>query len=358
MDLGDAPKRSISRHGPSPDHGSLRMNERPLAPCSPVSIVILGVDNLESSLHFYRDLIGLSASLAVVWSGREFEELWHLPNGATARAVFLYSGPDPVGRILLLEFDSVPRKALRAKKPPRAYGLFNLNFYTSDILSDTERFRGLGYEFWSDPVAHKFTPDVGEPIEVVFEGPDGVVINLVELATADTNTQIGKMRAFVESFGRTSTGFTPVVTTASCMKSISEARVFYETVLGMSVQIDQVLDSENYRKFQRVPAGGRTHVTFMKGNHMFGKIAMSEPLNYDVPDLTPDAVAPNIGYLAQAFLVPDMTVSEEACRALEVEVYSPRMDIEIPGLGLVHTMIVRNPGSGALQQFLQTGAGG
>lgn len=330
------------------------MKEHSVAACSPVSVVIVGVDKLESSLHFYRDLIGLAAGEAVVWSGGAFEELWHLPRGATAKAVFLHAGPDPVGRILLLEFDSAQRNVLRAEKPPRAYGLFNLNFYTSDIVSDTKEFRRLGYEFWSDPVAHKFTPDVGEPIEVVFEGPDGVVINLVELATADTNTQIGKMRAFVESFGRTPTGFTPVVTTASCMKSISKARVFYETVLGMSVQIDQVLDSENYRRFQRVPVGGRTHVTFMRGNHMFGKIAMSEPLNYDVPDLTPDAVAPNIGYLAQAFLVPDMAASAGACEALGVEVYSTRMDIDIPGLGLCHTMIVRNPGSGALQQFLQS----
>lgn len=331
------------------------MKEHSLAACCPVSVVILGVDKLESSLHFYGDLIGLSASDAVVWSGGAFEKLWHLPQGATAKAVLLHAGPDPVGRILLLEFDSAQRKLLRADRPPRAYGLFNLNFYTSDILSDAKKFRHLGYEFWSDPVAHRFTPEIGEPIEVVFEGPDGVVINLVELATEDTSTQIGKMRAFVESFGRTPTGFTPVVTTASCMKSISSARLFYETVLGMNVHIDQVLESENYQRFQRVPAGGRTHVTFMKGSHMFGKIAMSEPLNYDVPDLTPDAVAPNIGYLAQAFLVPDMAAAAAACEALGVEVYSPRMDIEIPGLGLNHTMIVRNPGSAALQQFLQSG---
>jgi hypothetical protein len=29
------------------------------------------------------------------------------------------------------------------------------------------------------------------------------------------------------------------------------------------------------------------------------------------------------------------------------------MDIESPGLGMIHTMIVRNPGSGALQQLVQ-----
>ncbi|HJN04157.1 MAG TPA: VOC family protein [Alphaproteobacteria bacterium] len=319
----------------------------------PLSVAVLGVADMETSLHFYRDLTGLTASDPVTWSGPDFERLWHLPAGAGAEAVFLHADPDPVGRILLLAFDAPERKIVRADKPPRAYGLINLNFYTSDIFAETEKFRALGYEFWSDPVAHEFTDNVGTPIEVVFEGPDGVLINWVELASDDPETRIGKMRAYVESFGRTPAGFTPVVTSAHCMRSVSEGRAFYETVLHMGVHINQVLDSENYRKFQRVPEGGRTRVTFMQGNHMFGKIATSEPLNYEVPDLTPDAVAPNIGYLAQTFLVPDMDAAERDCVGLGAEVYTPRMDIESPGLGMIHTMIVRNPGSGALQQLVQ-----
>jgi catechol 2,3-dioxygenase-like lactoylglutathione lyase family enzyme len=320
---------------------------------SPMSVAVIGVEDMARSLHFYRDLTGLTASATVTWAGADFETFWHLPKGASAQAVFLHHGPDPVGRILLVQFDARDRKVVRAAKPARAYGLINLNFYTSDIFGETEKFKAEGYEFWSEPVAHDFTPDVGTPIEVVFEGPDGVLINWVELATKDPQTRIGKMRAYVESLGKTKTGFTPVVTTASCMRDIELSKAFYTKVLKMGVHINQVLDSDNYRKFQKVPDGGRTQVTFMQGNHMFGKIATSQPLNYPVPDLVPDAVAPNIGYLVQSFLVPDLGAALDDCAPLGVETYTPRMTLDVPGLGRVDTAIVRNPGSGALQQMVQ-----
>ena len=134
-----------------------------------LSVAIIGVECLNSSLRFYRDLIGLTASDTIDWKGPEFETFWHLPVGSSGIAAFLHSGPDPVGRILLVQFNALDRRVIRADKPARAYGLFNLNFYTSDIQRETQRFRGLGYEFWSEPKTHAFTPGVGTPIEVVFE---------------------------------------------------------------------------------------------------------------------------------------------------------------------------------------------
>lgn len=101
---------------------------------SAMSVAVIGVEDMERSLHFYRDLTGLTAEKKVIWEGADFEAFWHLPKGATAQAVFLHYGPDPVGRILLLQFDAEYRKVVRAEKPPRAYGLINLNFYTSDII--------------------------------------------------------------------------------------------------------------------------------------------------------------------------------------------------------------------------------
>ena len=321
---------------------------------SPMSVAVISVTEMERSLQFYRDITGLTADPPAIWAGPDFEAFWHLPAGSTGNAVFLHHGPDPVGRILLVQFDAKDRKVVRAAKPARAYGLINLNFYTGDIFGETEKLKKAGYEFWSEPVAHDFTPEVGTPVEVVFEGPDGVLINWVELATKDPATRIGKMRAYVEGFGKTKKGFTPVVTTASCMRDIEHSKEFYVRVLKMGIHIDQVLDSDNYRKFQKVPDGGRTQVTFMQGDHMFGKIATSQPLNYPVPDLVPDSIAPNIGYLMQSFLVADLGAAIQECTALNVETYTRRMVIEVPGLGVVDTVVVRNPGSGALQQLVQS----
>ncbi len=82
---------------------------------SPLSVAVIGVDDLERSTTFYGDVIGLDADPAGTWSGAAFERLWHLPKGASATAVFCHAGPSPVGRVLLLDFaasDACPQPGI------------------------------------------------------------------------------------------------------------------------------------------------------------------------------------------------------------------------------------------------------
>ena len=74
---------------------------------SPLNTAIIGVDDLDLSLEFYRDLIGLSTEDPFDWSGKEFEEIWHLPQGSSARGYFCELKDCDVGRILLLDFKTI-----------------------------------------------------------------------------------------------------------------------------------------------------------------------------------------------------------------------------------------------------------
>jgi len=320
---------------------------------SPLSIAVIGARNLEASLVFYRDIIGLTASDPVIWKGDAFETLWHLPKGSKAKAVFCELPGCEAGRILLLEFDAKHRKSIRPENKARAYGLMNVNFYTDDIQGDTAKLKETGYNFWSAPTFYEMSGAAGSPTEVIFDGPDSVAVNLVQLSTSDPNTTIGQMYAYTRKNGRTSTGFTPVVTSSHVARNISKAVAFYEKVLKCGVLIDAILERPEQNKFLKMPEGARTAVKFMQGNHMFGKIALSGPLNYECADMTPDAVAPNIGYIAQAFVVKSLSAAQINCDQIDAKVYTPRMDIEVPGVGHCSTLIVHNPGSNALQQMLQ-----
>lgn len=335
---------------------------------SPLAVAVIGVRDLEASLRFYVGEIGLDAGPETAWSGAAFERLWQLPPGARARCRMLAAGETTVGRILLVEFDerSLPpgtvRETIATRQDAQGFGLANLNFYDADIRATTARLRAAGYEFWSDPTQHSLTAGVGNPIEVVFDGPDGVAINLVELTSTDPTTRIGQMRAFVERHGRTRTGFTPVVTTSHIVRSIPRARAFYERVLKMGALIDEVMSADRVNVFLRLPQGARTHICFMQGNHMFGKIALGEPLNYAEGghDLVSRAHAPNIGYLAQAFELATpaaFDAAERACRELEVEFVTEPETGELPGLGRRRHVMVRNPGGGALQWLLGPATG-
>jgi catechol 2,3-dioxygenase-like lactoylglutathione lyase family enzyme len=321
---------------------------------SPLAFAVVGCESLERSTDFYRDVIGLDPSPPLSWAGGAFEALWSLPPGARARACLLAADDSPVGRILLVEFAAARRERVLPEPHSRVIGIANLNFYVRDIQAATARLGAAGCPAWTPPTQHDFAAAVGNPIEVLLDGPDGVPFNLVQLASADPATRVGQMRAYVERAGYTRGGFTGVVTSSHVCRSLSLAREFCERVLGMGALIDEVLGSPRVNAFLRLPADGRTHVTFMQGGHMFGKAALAEPLNYldACVDLRPRAAAPAIGPLAHAFEVEDLRAAAAGCEALGVEwIMRPRV-VEIPGLGPRECLAVRNPGSGAPQWVL------
>jgi hypothetical protein len=80
---------------------------------------------------------------------------------------------------------------------------------------------------------------------------------------------------------------------------------------------------------------------------------MIQPLNFECVDIVPRAVAPNIGYLAQSFLVRDLSGTLEVAAALGADAYSPPLELSMPALGKVLTAVVRNPASGALHELIQ-----
>jgi catechol 2,3-dioxygenase-like lactoylglutathione lyase family enzyme len=320
---------------------------------APVSVVTIGVGSLERSLEFYAGTIGLSVIEERDWGGADFSAYWQLPDGAAARTAFLSHGPDPVGRIQLLEFNAGDRKVVRPPDIRRASGLFNLNLYTSDIKADHARLKAQGFDMWGEPAYNNFGPTVGETLEAAFDGPDSVVINMVELLTDDPKTLIGHIKHFVDDYGRTATGFTPVVTTAHSVDDMEKALAFYYGPLQMKLFIESVLEGEETNRALNLPDHYRTRSVLVQGGHEYGKIALAAPMNYEAESIVANAVPPNIGYLVQSFEVPDFAAAEQGCAELGVEIYSPAIDIELPGRGLCRAMLVRNPGSGALQEVFQ-----
>ena len=196
-----------------------------------MNTAIISVDDMNKSLHFYKDVIGLNTSEQIKCSGSNFERFWNLPKDSEATAIFCELPTCSVGRILLLDFGKVEKKKIRPENTPRAYGLVNLNFYTDDIQADTNKFIKHGFRPWSQPTYYQMSSSQGSPTEVVFDGPDTVAINLVELSDKNPATRVGQMREYTRKHGRTSKGFTPVVTTSHCSRNINKSLEFFEKVL-------------------------------------------------------------------------------------------------------------------------------
>jgi catechol 2,3-dioxygenase-like lactoylglutathione lyase family enzyme len=328
------------------------MNAQVLA-STPVSAVVIGAKSLDDSLKFYSGTLGLEVTESRTWQGPDFERYWHLPAGSKARVAFLGQGADPVGRIQLMEFDAPNCKLVRPPEIRRATGLFNINIYAVDMTKDYANLKGQGFNFWSQPAHNNFGPYVGETLEAAFDGPDGVVINLIQLLSEDPKTVIGRIITYLHVYGRTPTGFTSVVTTAHGVLDMEKSLAFYYGPLKMTLFIESVLKGPETNRALCLPPHCETRSVLVQGAHEYGKIALATPMNYEVPNLVPDAVAPNIGYLAQSFQVANLAETARACAAVGAEVYTAPMTIDLPGRGKRKAMIVRNPGSGALQELFE-----
>lgn len=319
---------------------------------APVHAATIGVADLGRSVALYRDHLGLDELGRAQLAGREFETHWGLPAGASATLVVLGEARCPVGRLALIEFDAPGRKQVREVEWQNIFGLINLNFYSDDIFAHTRRLEAAGCRAWSEPQVHDMGV-MGQPIEVMLDGPDGVVINLIELR-GEPGARVLRTRHWIDDHGGFNRcGTTPMSTTAHHVKQYEPARDFYVRVLGMSIRNDLVLGGENMERFTRFPKGARARDTYLQGNHVYGKIALMHPLNFECLDVIPRAVAPNIGYLAQTFLVDDLAATLAVAATLGTEVFSAPVEMELPVHGRVAAAIVRNPGSGALHELLQ-----
>lgn len=326
-----------------------------MARSSPASVCLVSCTDLDRSATFYRDVLGLEASPERRLQGDAFTGQLRLPRGTGARGVLLSYPGSAVGRILLVQFDA-PAGNVRGPALTRQFlGLWNLNFYTLDIDGAARELAAHGCPSWTPPAAYEIDGSTGAPTEAIVDGPDGVIFNLVQ-PQGPPDTLVGQVRAFLDARGTTRTGFTEVVTTCHQVDDMAAAVAFYRDGLGLEVWIDAVFAKEVTNRFLDLPLDGRTHVVFLKGDHLFGKVALSQPLNYPLPNRAPWGEAPATGYLAMGFEVDDAAAALAAVERTGATLYGEGPAVlDLPGLGERRCALVRTPGSGALSWLLERG---
>ncbi|HBR19021.1 MAG: hypothetical protein UV78_C0002G0027 [Parcubacteria group bacterium GW2011_GWA2_43_17] len=129
----------------------------------------LGVSNLEQSLKFYRDVIGMEVLMELTITDDRIARVIGIP-GAQSRIVHLKLGD---GILELFEYSN-PRGVNKAKDIRQCdCGLIHIGFEVNEFHKHVARFKEIGLEFLGEPV--EFRPDVWV---VYLRGPDGEVIEL------------------------------------------------------------------------------------------------------------------------------------------------------------------------------------
>ena len=138
----------------------------------------LTVGDLERSLRFYRDLLGLEVKVRRVWNEEYVREMVGFPDASMDIALLALPGSEDQ-QLELIEYQQ-PR-ARPPHNPINAAGSAHLCFMVDDIQETYDRLRQEGIEFVSAPVAVPVGPNKGRRTAYLLD-PDGIVVQLMQPA--------------------------------------------------------------------------------------------------------------------------------------------------------------------------------
>lgn len=152
-------------------------------PVGPVHHVSLSVTDLERSVHFYSEVLGMRVTMRATISDDEHDAYLRLPSGTVGKVALLQVGP-PVGAVQLIEWSNGQTPS--PPKRPGDPGVFLLAFELNeeDIDQMLHRLKEHGVTPWTTPVESNIR-DYGRIRTVIVEDPDGNMIEFLELPSRE-----------------------------------------------------------------------------------------------------------------------------------------------------------------------------
>ena len=134
------------------------------------------VTDLDRSIAFYRDVLGLQFAGQLLMEGPETEKLFRKPD-CRAKVAYLHGGKPPM--VELIQF--VPSDVRQVPGDLFMTSISELCLETDDIEETCSRLRQAGVELLSAPQPFDFTESgFGKSKAVYFRDPDGVILELME----------------------------------------------------------------------------------------------------------------------------------------------------------------------------------
>lgn len=133
----------------------------------------ISVSNLDRSLAFYRDVLGMEVVIAAPFGGEKYEKVLDL-EGTRGRAALLQLKGTEM-RVELFEFDSPTPRPVDPVRPVCDHGITHFALSVEDIHSEYRRLLAAGVPFHCPPVM--FSPIAWATYA---RDPDGNVFELLE----------------------------------------------------------------------------------------------------------------------------------------------------------------------------------
>jgi catechol 2,3-dioxygenase-like lactoylglutathione lyase family enzyme len=145
-----------------------------------VSHVAIGVRDMERSLKFYRDLLGLEVRFDSTQPIGNMPALYANPEKGRRRAVHLHYGKGPTAGFLVLSEmpGGTPGNAIKLDQ----VGISHFSWWVDDLRGMYEKLKAAGVKMLVPP-AEADSGGFGDPpgkkyLTCLFEDPDGIIVQI------------------------------------------------------------------------------------------------------------------------------------------------------------------------------------
>lgn len=147
-----------------------------------VSHVAIGVSDMDKSLPFYRDLLGLRVTLDAIENVGGLPSLFRDPQKGKRRAVYMRWEDGPEASFIVLSAPVGPPSGEPIKLDQ--VGIHHFAFWVKDLRAKVEKLKAAGVPILvsplvSDTVAYGEEPG-GKVLTCLFQDPDGIILQFDE----------------------------------------------------------------------------------------------------------------------------------------------------------------------------------
>jgi catechol 2,3-dioxygenase-like lactoylglutathione lyase family enzyme len=300
--------------------------------------ICISTGDIKEALEFYCDVVGMTVIGECIQPPLNIRQLWNLPDGMTARSVFLKKD----GQFTMLEliaFDPISKQAVRDSALHWDFGLYDVGFFVKDLNTQYEKLSAQGYDFVSPPIQYK--PDWA-PFSVkesILWGPDRMPIAHIEFLTADTPVIAG-------DYGKLSH-------TAMMVENMDQTIAFYRDVLGLFFMTDVSFPARLVEDVLTLPPGtSNARLAFATtGNFDYAGIEFLE-FSCKGNSLAAAARPPHRGLFMISFEVTDIAAAKEVVKSKRIKIWSGPAERNAGLDGMVIAMTVEGP-NGELIELCQ-----
>ena len=303
---------------------------------SGVARIFISVRDMDESLAFYRDWVGMKVVAEQYLDPEKIRQLWNLAPGIQARTVFLKNEEQPT-MLELIEFQPPSKRAIRQGARHWDYGFYDTGFMVKDLDKTYKDLTGKGFKFVSPPVYYKPDWTTFKVKEAILIGPNDMPVAHIELLTSP------KMDV-KRDYGRLSH-------VAQMVEDMDEVIRFYRDILGLQLISDVPVSRGLVDDVLTLPPGTDVRLAFVRKED--SQYAGVEFLAFSLKgkSLASAAKPPNFGLFMISFETDDLPGLIEQYKSEKITILSGPLELEAGPHGNIRAITVEGPNQEMLEFF-------